>query len=342
MADAGGPDHASQDVAIRSVHESRPILHRAHGWRDARVSEPVSTGTRAVDAGGRNRHGSPRQAGPPVARARVTTGASSQRPRRARVPGGHRGRLRRQRAPGRARGNAFGERDVLRRRLSQDRHLGRTDRRADDGQDDRSGRVHGRPACHPAGSRVRPVILQRLLEVRKVSADGLLRSGAGFARQRSIELSARRPLDRCAVRVALSDHWRVGLTAGYVSTDTGPGRRPRVPSATDQFTPQEAPGIGLGTIDFVRGGGFLVRDTRSTPSGTRRGGVYGVRWRKYSDRTHDVFDFSADRGRAPAVRAVLQRDARGGNPRGDDACRFRTTVSWCRCTSCPRSAGTTT
>ncbi len=92
--------------------------------------------------------------------------------------------------------------------------------------------------------------------------------------------------------IALSDDWRVGFTGGYVSTDTGPGRRPNVPSATDQFTPAEVPGIGLGTIDFIRGGGFLVFDTRSTPSGTRRGGVYGVRWRKYADRTHDIFDFS--------------------------------------------------
>jgi outer membrane protein assembly factor BamA len=91
--------------------------------------------------------------------------------------------------------------------------------------------------------------------------------------------------------VTLSDHWRVGLTAGYVSADTGPGRRPGVPSTTDQFTPLEAPGIGLDRMDFVRGGGFVVFDTRDAPSGTRRGGVYGTRWRTYVDRTHGLFDF---------------------------------------------------
>jgi outer membrane protein assembly factor BamA len=92
--------------------------------------------------------------------------------------------------------------------------------------------------------------------------------------------------------VTSSDHWRIGLTAGYVATDTGPGRRPSVPSTTQEFTPLEAPGIGLGRIDFVRGGSFLVFDTRDAPSGTRRGGVYGIRWRRYIDRTYDLFDFS--------------------------------------------------
>jgi outer membrane protein assembly factor BamA len=91
--------------------------------------------------------------------------------------------------------------------------------------------------------------------------------------------------------VALADQWRVGLTAGSVSTDTGPGRRPNVPSTTEEFTPLEAPGIGLGSIDFARVGGFLAFDTRDKPSGTRHGAVYGVRWRWYNDVTEDLFDF---------------------------------------------------
>jgi outer membrane protein assembly factor BamA len=91
--------------------------------------------------------------------------------------------------------------------------------------------------------------------------------------------------------VTLAEHWRVGLTAGYVSTDTGPGRRPNVPATTERFTPLEAPGIGLGSIDFARGGAFLAFDTRDTPSGTRHGAVYGVRWRQYHDLTQGLFDF---------------------------------------------------
>src|SRR5215510_14930064 len=94
------------------------------------------------------------------------------------------------------------------------------------------------------------------------------------------------------ITLSTSNHWRTGLTVGYVSTDTGPGHRPNVPSTIDEFTPLEAPGIGVGQIDFIRGGGFLVFDNRDTPSGTRHGGVYGVRWRRYDDLTHGLFDFS--------------------------------------------------
>jgi outer membrane protein assembly factor BamA len=93
------------------------------------------------------------------------------------------------------------------------------------------------------------------------------------------------------VGVALADHWRVGLTVGYVSTDTGPGRRPNVPATTERFTPFEAPGIGLGQLDFARGGGFLAFDTRDRSSGPRRGGIYGIRWRRSIDLTQDLFDF---------------------------------------------------
>jgi outer membrane protein assembly factor BamA len=91
---------------------------------------------------------------------------------------------------------------------------------------------------------------------------------------------------------SLADHWRIGLTGGYVAADTGTGRRPGVPSTTDLFTRAEAPGVGLGRIDFVRGGGFIAWDNRDIPSGTRRGGVYGMRWRRYADRSHDLFDFT--------------------------------------------------
>ena len=89
----------------------------------------------------------------------------------------------------------------------------------------------------------------------------------------------------------LSDHLRIGATGGYVTTKTGSGNRPDVPSTTAEFTEREAPGIGIGRIDFVRGGGFLVFDTRDTPTGTRRGGLLFTGWRQNIDLTHDVFNF---------------------------------------------------
>jgi hypothetical protein len=89
----------------------------------------------------------------------------------------------------------------------------------------------------------------------------------------------------------LSDFWRVGVTGGHVFTWTGPGRRPDVPSTTDEFTPEEAPGIGVGEIDFARWGAFVVFDSRDARSGSRRGGLYGVRWRRHFDRTQDLYNF---------------------------------------------------
>jgi outer membrane protein assembly factor BamA len=91
--------------------------------------------------------------------------------------------------------------------------------------------------------------------------------------------------------IRLAEHWRIGATVGHVTSKTGPGRRGGVPSTTDEFTELEAPGIGIGQIDFARAGGFLAFDTRDTASGTRRGGVYGMRWRHYIDHTHDLFNF---------------------------------------------------
>lgn len=91
--------------------------------------------------------------------------------------------------------------------------------------------------------------------------------------------------------LALATNWRFGVTGGGVFVKTGRGRRSGVPSATDEFGLIEAPGIGLGGMDFDRWGTFVVFDHRNTPSGTSSGGVYGARFRQYFDRTHDLFSF---------------------------------------------------
>ena len=91
--------------------------------------------------------------------------------------------------------------------------------------------------------------------------------------------------------VAFANNWRVGLTGGNVLVKTGVGRRPGYPSTSDSFTPQQAPGLGLGDLDFSRLGWFLAFDNRDMPSGTRKGGVYGTRWRGYWDHTQDLFNF---------------------------------------------------
>ena len=92
--------------------------------------------------------------------------------------------------------------------------------------------------------------------------------------------------------ITLADNLRIGVTGGAVVAKTGRGRRSGVPSATDEWTLRQAPGIGLGTLDFDRWGGFIAFDNRDLPSGTRRGGVYGARFRQYFDRSSfDLFNF---------------------------------------------------
>jgi hypothetical protein len=90
----------------------------------------------------------------------------------------------------------------------------------------------------------------------------------------------------------VADNFRFGATGGGIVVKTGRGRRSGVPSATDVWTLPEGPGIGLGTLDFDRWGVFAVYDTRDLPSGTRRGAVYGARFRQYFDRSaFDLFNF---------------------------------------------------
>ena len=92
--------------------------------------------------------------------------------------------------------------------------------------------------------------------------------------------------------VDLSNHLRFGATGGGVLVKTGRGRRSGFPATVDAFTPAEAPGIGEGdTIEFNRWGGFIVFDHRDSPAGARDGGVYGIRFRQYFDRTLDKYNF---------------------------------------------------
>jgi hypothetical protein len=91
--------------------------------------------------------------------------------------------------------------------------------------------------------------------------------------------------------ITFAEYWRAGLTGGKVLVETGPGRRSGVLPTTDAFPMPAAPGIGLGLLDFDRWGGFIVFDHRDSRSGARRGGVYGVQFRRYFDRTLNRFDF---------------------------------------------------
>jgi hypothetical protein len=85
-------------------------------------------------------------------------------------------------------------------------------------------------------------------------------------------------------------NFRSGLTGGVVDVHTGCGSIGGVPCFNEVFDPQQAPGLGLDTT-YLRWGAFVVYDNKDTPTLTRRGGLYGARFRYYSDRDLDQFNF---------------------------------------------------
>jgi outer membrane protein assembly factor BamA len=84
--------------------------------------------------------------------------------------------------------------------------------------------------------------------------------------------------------------FRAGLTGGVVRVHTGSGKRGGVPSTEEIFPPEEVPGLGEDTT-FLRWGGFLAIDYRDSRDGPRSGGVYGARFRRYSDRDLNKYSF---------------------------------------------------
>ena len=89
----------------------------------------------------------------------------------------------------------------------------------------------------------------------------------------------------------LTSRLRAGVTGGGISVRTGPGSRSGVPSTEEAFSPDEAPGIGAGSVKYDRWGGFVAFDTRDSRTGPRGGGFYGTRLRQYFDRSGGAFTF---------------------------------------------------
>jgi hypothetical protein len=91
--------------------------------------------------------------------------------------------------------------------------------------------------------------------------------------------------------VELTPRVRAGVTGGGIYVQTGPGRRSGVPATEDAFGPEDAPGIGAGSVKYDRWGAFVAVDTRDSRTGPRAGALYGARLRQYFDRTEETFTF---------------------------------------------------
>lgn len=83
---------------------------------------------------------------------------------------------------------------------------------------------------------------------------------------------------------------RVGVTGGGVHVQTGPGSG-SAPPTDEAFPPEEAPGIGTGSVNYDRWGAFVAVDTRDSRTGPRDGAFFGARLRQYFDRTGEIFTF---------------------------------------------------
>ena len=74
-----------------------------------------------------------------------------------------------------------------------------------------------------------------------------------------------------------------GVTTGLHGVHTGPGKRSGFPSTDEIFGEDAAAGLGQDTY-FQSLGGYMYLDFRDRPSGPRSGGLYGIRYRQFSDR----------------------------------------------------------
>jgi outer membrane protein assembly factor BamA len=83
---------------------------------------------------------------------------------------------------------------------------------------------------------------------------------------------------------------RLGVTAGFIATHNGPGNRGGVPSTGEVFDPTTAPGLG-DDPQFARWGTFVIFDNRDARSGPRSGGLYGARFRQFTDLDYEKYSF---------------------------------------------------
>ena len=84
--------------------------------------------------------------------------------------------------------------------------------------------------------------------------------------------------------------FRLGVTGGFMTTRVGRGNRGDVPSIEEVFDETTATGLN-DDPEFLRWGTFVVFDHRDLQSGPRSGGLYGVRFRQYSDVGLNKFSF---------------------------------------------------
>jgi outer membrane protein assembly factor BamA len=90
--------------------------------------------------------------------------------------------------------------------------------------------------------------------------------------------------------VNLFSHLRLGVTAGYLATNVGPGTDKRFVSTERIYGPVRTPGIDE-QASFLRGGLLAHLDLRDSPYGPRAGGQYYGRFDIYDDGREGRYTF---------------------------------------------------
>ncbi|HUQ95807.1 MAG TPA: BamA/TamA family outer membrane protein [Bryobacteraceae bacterium] len=85
-------------------------------------------------------------------------------------------------------------------------------------------------------------------------------------------------------------HFKLGIAAGYLWMNVGPGSSDRFISAEKQYPPPVTPGIDRQT-NYLRNAVFIQHDTRDNPGGPKRGGNYLFQYTWFDDRKLNGFNF---------------------------------------------------
>jgi Omp85 superfamily domain len=83
---------------------------------------------------------------------------------------------------------------------------------------------------------------------------------------------------------------KLGVTGGYLTTNSGPGNREGIASTEQVFGPDTTAALA-DQPDFLRAGLLAHFDYRDNPGGPRSGGSYLARYAYYDDRTLGLHDF---------------------------------------------------
>jgi outer membrane protein assembly factor BamA len=83
---------------------------------------------------------------------------------------------------------------------------------------------------------------------------------------------------------------RLGVTAGLLQMNVGPGASNEFVSTEKIYDARQAPGLDVQS-DFARGGVLAHLDLRDSPYGPRAGGQYYAKFDLYDDRTWNKYSF---------------------------------------------------